>query len=133
MRPQQVLEAVRYILNDEYIITTEVGQNQMWAAQFLAFKEPRTLITSGGLGTMGYGLPAAIGAQIAYPDKTVIDVAGDASIQMNIQELMTAVANRLPVKILILNINIWVWSGNGRNFFMRKITPIPIWRRSLIL
>ena len=121
LRPQQVLEAVRYILNDEYIITTEVGQNQMWAAQFLAFKEPRTLITSGGLGTMGYGLPAAIGAQIAYPDKTVIDVAGDASIQMNIQELMTAVANRLPVKILILNINIWVWSGNGRNFFMRKI------------
>ena len=120
LRPQQVLEAVRYILNDEYIITTEVGQNQMWAAQFLAFKEPRTLITSGGLGTMGYGLPAAIGAQIAYPDKTVIDVAGDASIQMNIQELMTAVANRLPVKILILNNQYMGMVRQWQEFFYEK-------------
>lgn len=120
LRPQQVLEAVRYILNDEYIITTEVGQNQMWAAQFLAFKDPRTLITSGGLGTMGYGLPAAIGAQIAYPDKTVIDVAGDASIQMNIQELMTAVANRLPVKILILNNQYMGMVRQWQEFFYEK-------------
>ncbi len=120
LRPQQVLEAVRYILNDEYIITTEVGQNQMWAAQFLAFKEPRTLITSGGLGTMGYDLPAAIGAQIAYPDKTVIDVAGDASIQMNIQELMTAVANRLPVKILILNNQYMGMVRQWQEFFYEK-------------
>ena len=120
LRPQQVLEAVRYILNDEYIITTEVGQNQMWAAQFLAFKEPRTLITSGGLGTMGYGLPAAIGAQIAYPDKTVIDVAGDASIQMNIQELRTAVANRLPVKILILNNQYMGMVRQWQEFFYEK-------------
>lgn len=120
LRPQQVLESVRYILNDEYIITTEVGQNQMWAAQFLAFKEPRTLITSGGLGTMGYGLPAAIGAQIAYPDKTVIDVAGDASIQMNIQELMTAVANRLPVKILILNNRYMGMVRQWQEFFYEK-------------
>ncbi len=120
LRPQQVLEAVRYILNDEYIITTEVGQNQMWAAQFLAFKEPRTLITSGGLGTMGYGLPAAIGAQIAYPDKTVIDVAGDASIQMNIQELMTAVANRLPIKILILNNQYMGMVRQWQEFFYEK-------------
>lgn len=120
LRPQQVLEAVRCILNDEYIITTEVGQNQMWAAQFLAFKEPRTLITSGGLGTMGYGLPAAIGAQIAFPDKTVIDVAGDASIQMNIQELMTAVANNLPVKVLILNNQYMGMVRQWQEFFYEK-------------
>lgn len=120
LRPQQVLEAVRCILNDEYIITTEVGQNQMWAAQFLAFKEPRTLITSGGLGTMGYGLPAAIGAQIAFPDKTVIDVAGDASIQMNIQELMTAVSNNLPVKVLILNNQYMGMVRQWQEFFYEK-------------
>lgn len=120
LRPQQVLEAVRFILNDDYIITTEVGQNQMWAAQFLAFKEPRTLITSGGLGTMGYGLPAAIGAQIAFPDKTVIDVAGDASIQMNIQELMTAVANNLPVKVLILNNQYMGMVRQWQGFFFEK-------------
>lgn len=120
LRPQQVLEAVRCILNDKYIITTEVGQNQMWAAQFLAFKEPRTLITSGGLGTMGYGLPAAIGAQIAFPDKTVIDVAGDASIQMNIQELMTAVANNLPVKVLILNNQYMGMVRQWQEFFYEK-------------
>lgn len=120
LRPQQILEAVRYILNDDYIIATEVGQNQMWAAQFLAFKEPRTLITSGGLGTMGYGLPAAIGAQIAFPGKTVIDVAGDASIQMNIQELMTAVANNLPVKILILNNKYMGMVRQWQEFFYEK-------------
>ena len=120
LRPQQILEAVRHILNDEYIITTEVGQNQMWAAQFLAFKKPRTLITSGGLGTMGYGLPAAIGAQIAYPDKTVIDVAGDGSIQMNIQELMTAVANDLPIKILILNNKYLGMVRQWQEFFYEK-------------
>jgi len=85
------------------IITTEVGQNQMWAAQFYDFTEPRTILTSGGLGTMGYGFPAAIGAQMAFPDKLVIDVAGDGSIQMNIQEMATAVCYNLPVKIVILN------------------------------
>jgi acetolactate synthase-1/2/3 large subunit len=75
----------------------------MWTAQFFMFTKPRTLLTSGGLGTMGYGFPAAIGAQLAFPDKTVIAVAGDASLQMNIQELGTAVANNLPVKVVILN------------------------------
>ena len=75
----------------------------MWAAQFYRFKKPRTLITSGGLGTMGFGFPAAIGAQVANPDKTVIDIAGDGSIQMNIQELATAVYYKIPVKIIILN------------------------------
>ncbi len=103
LKPQEVIEAVQKITGGNAIFTTEVGQNQMWAAQFLTIKEPRTFLTSGGLGTMGYGLPAAIGAQCAHPEKTVIDIAGDGSIQMNIQELMTAVASKLPVKILILN------------------------------
>jgi acetolactate synthase-1/2/3 large subunit len=87
------------------IITTEVGQNQMWAAQFYKFNHPRRLLTSGGLGTMGYGLPAAIGAQMAFPEATVIDVAGDGSIQMNIQELATARECGAPVKVAILNNN----------------------------
>jgi len=80
-----------------------VGQNQMWTAQYYLFDRPRTLLTSGGLGTMGYGFPAAIGAQMAFPDRTVIDIAGDGSIQMNIQELATAVQYKLPVKVAILN------------------------------
>ncbi|MFA5989296.1 MAG: acetolactate synthase 3 large subunit [Sphingomonas sp.] len=85
------------------IITTEVGQHQMWAAQHFGFEEPNKWLTSGGLGTMGYGLPAAIGAQLGNPDALVIDIAGEASIQMNIQELATATQYRLPVKIFILN------------------------------
>ncbi len=103
LKPQQVLEFLESVTTGKTIYSTEVGQNQMWAAQFLTIKEPRTFITSGGLGTMGYGLPAAIGAQIAFPDKLVIDIAGDGSIQMNIQELATAVSQNLPVKVLILN------------------------------
>jgi acetolactate synthase I/II/III large subunit len=85
------------------IITTEVGQHQMWAAQHFGFEQPNRWLTSGGLGTMGYGLPAAIGAQIAHPGALVIDIAGEASIQMNIQELATAVQHRLPVKVFIVN------------------------------
>ncbi len=101
--PQYVIEELYNATGGDAIITTEVGQNQMWAAQFFKYDKPRTFLTSGGLGTMGYGLPAAIGAQVAYPKKTVIDIAGDGSIQMNIQELMTAVQYRLPVKVAILN------------------------------
>lgn len=103
IKPQFVVEKIYEITKGDAIITTEVGQNQMWAAQFYKFDKPRMLLTSGGLGTMGYGFPAAIGAQIAYPDKLVIDIAGDGSIQMNIQELATAVLNKLPVKVAILN------------------------------
>ena len=87
---------------DTYI-TTEVGQHQMWAAQFFGFEEPNHWMTSGGLGTMGYGLPAAIGAQMAHRDALVVDIAGDASILMNMQELSTAVQHKLPVKVFILN------------------------------
>ena len=91
----------------DQFITTEVGQHQMWAAQFLPFDKPNRWMTSGGLGTMGYGLPAAIGTQMAHKDGLVIDVAGEASILMNIQEMSTAVQYRLPVKIFILN-NQWM-------------------------
>ena len=84
-------------------ITTEVGQHQMWAAQFFRFEEPNRWMTSGGLGTMGYGLPAAIGVQVAHPTALVIDIAGDASVQMTMQEMSTAVQYDLPIKIFILN------------------------------
>jgi acetolactate synthase-1/2/3 large subunit len=103
IKPQFVVEKIYELTKGDAIITTEVGQNQMWTAQFYKFDKPRTLLTSGGLGTMGYGFPAAIGAQLAHPNKLVIDIAGDGSIQMNIQELATAGINKLPVKVAILN------------------------------
>jgi acetolactate synthase-1/2/3 large subunit len=103
IKPQAVVETIYELTKGEAIITTEVGQNQMWAAQFYNYHKPRTLLTSGGLGTMGYGFPAAIGAQVAFPDTLVIDVAGDGSIQMCIQEMATAMCYNLPVKIVILN------------------------------
>jgi acetolactate synthase-1/2/3 large subunit len=103
IKPQYVVEKIYELTRGEAIITTEVGQNQMWASQYYLFDKPRSFLTSGGLGTMGYGLPAAIGAQVAFPKRTVIDIAGDGSIQMNIQELATAVQHQLPVKIAILN------------------------------
>ncbi|MDY0203114.1 MAG: biosynthetic-type acetolactate synthase large subunit [Desulfovibrio desulfuricans] len=103
IKPQEVIQTLYELSNDDAIIATEVGQHQMWVAQFYTFTRPRTLLTSGGLGTMGYGFPASIGAQFAFPHKKVITVAGDASLQMNIQELATVVANRLPIKVIILN------------------------------
>jgi len=103
LRPQYVVEEIYNITKGVAIITTEVGQNQMWAAQFYKYTRPRQFISSGGLGTMGYGFPAAVGAQVGCPKKVVFDIAGDGSIQMNIQELTTAVANKLPVKVAILN------------------------------
>jgi acetolactate synthase-1/2/3 large subunit len=105
IKPQYVIEKLDELTHGDAIITTEVGQNQMWAAQFYKFNKPRQWATSGGLGTMGYGLPAAIGAKMAFPEKTVIDVAGDGSIQMNIQELATAKQYKCPVKVAILNNN----------------------------
>jgi acetolactate synthase-1/2/3 large subunit len=103
IKPQYVIEKLYELTKGKAIITTEVGQNQMWAAQYYHFDRPNCFITSGGLGCMGFGLPAAIGAQVACPDRLVVDVAGDGSIQMNIQELATAVQYRLPVKVVILN------------------------------
>ena len=103
IKPQYVVEKIYEVTRGQAIITTEVGQNQMWAAQFYHFDQPNSFITSGGLGVMGYGFPAAIGAKIACPDRMVFDIAGDGSIQMNIQEMATAVANNIPVKIAILN------------------------------
>jgi acetolactate synthase I/II/III large subunit len=103
IKPQYVVEKIYELTKGKAIICTEVGQNQMWAAQFYHYTEPRTFISSGGLGTMGYGFPAAIGAQLARPDKRVIDIAGDGSIQMNIQEMIVAVEHKLPVIVAILN------------------------------
>ena len=103
LKPQSIVEKICEVTNGEAIICTEVGQNQMWACQFYRYAKPRTFISSGGLGTMGFGFPAAIGAQIGCPDKIVFDIAGDGSFQMNIQELCTVVQHKLPVKVAILN------------------------------
>jgi acetolactate synthase I/II/III large subunit len=105
VKPQYALERLQALTahRDDVYISTEVGQHQMWAAQFMKFQKPNRWMTSGGLGTMGYGLPAAMGVQIAHPDALCIDVAGEASILMNIQELSTIVQYRLPVKTFILN------------------------------
>ncbi len=103
IKPQFVVEKIFELTNGEAIVTTEVGQNQMWAAQYYHFDHPNAFITSGGLGCMGFGLPAALGAQVASPDSIVVDIAGDGSIQMNIQEMATAMQYGLPVKVAILN------------------------------
>jgi len=103
IKPQYVVEKLYELTKGQAIVTTEVGQNQMWAAQYYYYDQPNHYITSGGLGAMGFGLPAAIGAQAAFPDKIVVDIAGDSSIQMNSQELATAVQSCLPVKVVILN------------------------------
>ena len=105
IKPQYVIEKIRELTEEDAIISTEVGQHQMWTAQFFHFIKPRTFLSSGGLGTMGYGLPAALGAQVAFPDRQVIDISGDGSFQMNSQELATLVQYGLPVKIAILNNN----------------------------
>jgi acetolactate synthase I/II/III large subunit len=104
IKPQYALQRLYELTKDrDTYITTEVGQHQMWAAQFYGFKEPNRWMTSGGLGTMGYGLPAAVGVQLAHPNSLVIDIAGEASVQMTMQEMSTAAQYRLPIKIFILN------------------------------
>jgi len=102
--PQQLMQALQAQLEGrDTIVSTDVGQHQMWAAQHLKFEQPHRWLTSGGAGTMGYGLPAAIGAQIAHPEKLVVCVSGDASVLMNIQELSTAMQHRTPVKVVLCN------------------------------
>jgi len=103
LRPQFIIKELSDLLKGEGIIVSEVGQNQMWTAQWFCFRRPRSWITSGGLGTMGYGFPAAMGAHFARPDEVVFDIAGDGSFQMNIQELGTVAANNIPVKVAVLN------------------------------
>jgi acetolactate synthase-1/2/3 large subunit len=103
LKPQMVIEKFFEATKGDAIVTTEVGQHQMWAAQFYRFKSPRSFVSSGGLGTMGYGLPATVGAQIGCPERTVVNISGDGSFQMNVQELATAVRYKLPIKIAILN------------------------------
>ncbi len=131
IKPQYVVETIYNLTKGDAIISTEVGQNQMWAAQFYKFVKPRTFLTSGGLGTMGYGFPAAIGAQVANPDKLVIDIAGDGSIQMNIQEMATVVQYNLPVKIVILNnsylgmVRQWQQLFFNRNYSQTKMVSQP--------
>jgi len=109
-KPQFVIESLYKLTKGQAIVTTEVGQNQMWAAQYYHLDAPNSFITSGGLGCMGFGLPAAIGAQVANPEKLVVDIAGDGSIQMNIQ----------------------AWYGSGRSCFMRSATHAPPWITRLI-
>jgi acetolactate synthase-1/2/3 large subunit len=103
IQPQQVLECLNEIIQGKAIVCTGVGQHQMWAAQYLDYKHPRSLLTSGSMGTMGFGLPAAIGAQAAFPDSLVIDIDGDGSMRMNLGELETATSYNLPIKVLLLN------------------------------
>jgi acetolactate synthase-1/2/3 large subunit len=105
IKPQFVIRKLRELSAPDAIIATDVGQHQMWTAQFFTFTSPRTLLSSGGLGTMGYGLPAALGAQAAFPERQVIAVCGDGGFQMNLQEIATLVQNRLPVKVCVLNNN----------------------------
>ena len=103
MLPQEVLKAIDDILQGDTIVVTDVGQHQMWAAQYFTYKNPDSIVTSGGAGTMGFGLPAAIGAQIGAPDKKVVLIVGDGGFQMTVQELMMIKQYNLPVKVVILN------------------------------
>jgi acetolactate synthase-1/2/3 large subunit len=120
IKPQYVVEKLYELTKGKAIVTTEVGQNQMWAAQYYHFDRPNCFITSGGLGCMGFGLPAAMGAQAACPDRLVVDIAGDGSIQMNIQEMATVVQHNLPVKIIILNNRYLGMVRQWQEFFYEK-------------
>jgi acetolactate synthase-1/2/3 large subunit len=125
--PQYVIQQIEEATKGDAIICTEVGQHQMWAAQWFNYSKPRTFISSGGLGTMGFGFPASIGAKIGRPEKTVFNIAGDGSIQMNIQELATCVANKIHVKVAILNNG---YLGMVRQwqelFYQRRYSHTPI-------
>jgi len=120
LKPQTIIKKMGELLPKDTIVTTDVGQHQMWAAQFFPFNEPRQWITSGGLGTMGFGFPAAIGAKMACPDKVVVNITGDGSIQMNIQEMMTATEHGLNVVNVILNNNYLGMVRQWQTFFYEK-------------
>jgi len=123
IKPQFVIEKIWQITKGEAIITTDVGQHQMWTAQYYRFTFPRQLITSGGLGTMGFGVPAAIGAKAGRPDKTVFCISGDGSFQMNMQEIVTAVHYNIPIKVAISTTTFLEWSASGRESSTIKTTP----------
>jgi len=120
IKPQWVIERIGQLVGEEAIITSDVGQHQMWAAQFYPFDRPRQWINSGGLGTMGYGFPAALGAKMGHPEKVVINITGDGSILMNVQELVTAAENRLPVINVILNNHFLGMVRQWQTFFYDK-------------
>jgi acetolactate synthase-1/2/3 large subunit len=120
IKPQWVIKRTGQILGDKALISTDVGQHQMWAAQFYPFDRPRQWINSGGLGTMGYGFPAAIGAKVAKPDNIVINITGDGSILMNVQELVTASEHGLPVINVILNNHYLGMVRQWQTFFYDK-------------
>ncbi len=120
IKPQFVIEKISELTDENVIITTEVGQHQMWTAQFFSFRQPKSFLTSGGLGTMGFGLPSALGAQVAFPDRQVVDISGDGSFQMNSQELATLVQYKLPVKIAILNNNYLGMVRQWQQMFFEK-------------
>ncbi len=120
LKPQTIIKKMGEILPKDTIVSTDVGQHQMWAAQFFPFNEPRQWVTSGGLGTMGFGFPAAMGAKMAYPDRVVINITGDGSIQMNIQEMMTATEHGLNVINVILNNNYLGMVRQWQTFFYEK-------------
>lgn len=128
IKTQYVIERLSDFASQDAIVSTDVGQHQMWTAQFFKFEKPRTLLTSGGLGTMGFGLPAAIGAQLAHPDKQVICISGDGSIQMNIQELATVAQENIPIKLAIMNnsflgmVRQWQELFNERRYSSTTIT-----------
>jgi acetolactate synthase-1/2/3 large subunit len=130
LRPQFIVESLSNLLKGEGIIVSEVGQNQMWTAQYYCFRKPRTWITSGGLGTMGYGFPAAMGAQFACPNDIVFDIAGDGSFQMNIQELSTVATNKIPVKVAVLNnrflgmVRQWQELFHDRRYSFTELPPV---------
>ncbi len=131
LKPQFVVEKIHEITKGKAIVCTEVGQNQMWAAQFYCYTQPRSFISSGGLGTMGYGFPAAIGAQVGRPGEIVFDIAGDGSFQMNIQELATVFSHQIPVKVAILNngylgmVRQWQQLFYNRRYSQVDISGIP--------
>lgn len=120
LKPQYIIEEVYKISEGKAVIVTDVGQHQMWAAQYYQYTMPRTFISSGGLGTMGYGLPAAIGAKIGCPDKTVICISGDGSFQMNLQELATAINNHLTIMVIIMNNNYLGMVRQWQELFFNK-------------